>query len=559
MEKTKDQNKYLVWARDNKYYLFLFLVGVLFFLLRIPGLFQPYHQDEYKWAMAVGFEEFSSPSIPHPPLARFLYLVVSTLFGNDYLRLLPMVLSFATLCILFIFVKKYYNTLAAYFSAFLFAIIPYSVLGSLQIDIDGAVLPFFSLITIYAYMLALECNFKNRKHLFIISLGILGGFISKLSFIIIPITLCVHFIYHRYLVDFVINDKKKFIKKVFVGFLGLVIVIGIAFLLRNNLFIFRYVKNFTHFSGRNYFELFFLSAKALIYLSPLLAIGLILNLKEWKKVSLWYIFISVSILFYGVVFDFTHRTLDRYFMVMILPLIVIVSVSLSNIITSFKKKEIILAVAVGLLMTGIGYSVFSFPHEVLPLNPKSGFIQALTTLNLNILIPLSGGSGPLGFYTSLLGVLVFWIASLVATVFFFINKGGYKKSAAIVLITTSIVYSMFINIEYLRGDFYGSTQRTLHTLVEHIRINSDISKVITYNDSGAYELIQMKKYYKRFYADPAYVVSNKEKFDSFEGHYIIMDFPKINKESFYFKYLETCKIIFKTSDKKIDGYVFDCR
>lgn len=538
--------------RKKSIIIFLLLLTI-FFILRIPALNEPYHQDEYKWAMAVGFEESSSPSIPHPPLTRFLYLIVSTIFGNDNLRFMPLAASLLSLFIIFYIVKRYYSLTAAFLAALLFTVVPYSVLGSVQIDIDGAVLPMFSLITILGYLLSKETNFRDKRLNALIVFGMVGGFLSKLSFIIIPVTLAIHFLYERYSER--LKDN-KFVAKMALSALFVLLGLVLVVLPFKDVVFLRYIKNFTNILDRNFAELAFLSLKAVIYLSPMLLVVAIFALKDCRKLSLWYIFLLNSILFYAVIFDFTHRTLDRYWMILILPLTIIAAAVISKVLEDIRKKDVLLYILAAILTFVVAISIFNLPHEVIPLNPKANFILALTSLSWDILIPLSGGSGPLGFYVSLLGIAVFWSISAI-TCLFLLNQ-RFRRNAAIILISISSVYSLIIVNEYLNGSFYGKTSRVLAETLEYIEV-SEIPKVITYNDTGAYELLLMDKYHKRFYADPAFVESNREKFASFDGHYMMVDFPKINHESFYWQYFESCQKEFEVKDKQISGYIFLCK
>ena len=531
-----------------------FVFCALFLILRLPALHMPYHQDEYKWAMAVGFEDFFSASIPHPPLTRFLYLTLSLLIGNDYLRLMPIIVSLITLWILFSYANRFYSKRVAVIASTFFVLMPYSVLGSLQIDIDGAVLPLFTIITVYGYFLWKESGFKNLDKLAIVILGLLGGFLSKLSFVIVPVSLAVHWLYERYFADFKISEVVTFIRLRYLWFIALLGALPVLFWLSNHVFLFRYVKNFMHVGGRNYFELFFLTAKAIIYLSPVLVILPLIGIKKWKGVSFWYLFGIISILFYAVIFDFSHRTLDRYWAVMVLPLIMISSVYLSEFIKSISKKDCVILGVSTILITLSGMFIFGLKHLVLPLNPKADFIHALITLKWNILIPISGGSGPVGFYLSLLGIVFFWALTVIA----FVLLIKSRREGALAVLAIFLSYSLIVNAEYLFGYFYGSSTQVLNTLVGEVRDNKGVVKVMDYNDSGAYELIQMGKYYQRFYADPAFVESNKQKFDNFNGYFMVLDFPMIDKNSYYSQYLSNCKVEYQSSDKYIKGYIYNC-
>jgi hypothetical protein len=89
--------------------------------------------------------------------------------------------------------------------------------------------------------------------------------------------------------------------------------------------------------------------------------------------------------------------------------------------------------------------------------------------------------------------------------------------------------------------------------------NPDITEVITYNDIGGWELGECKKYFNRFYLNPKFNESNDVRFGAFSGHYVVVEMPPIGTEQKIMKYLETCKTVYQSQDKRINSRIFDCR
>jgi len=131
--------------------------------IRFVGLSQPYHQDEYKWAFIVDpAHNAGEAAIPHPPLAEWLYHLTGAHFGYDHLRLLPFFASFIFGILLFYIVRRVYGLRAASLALFFWAIDLYAVLASLQIDIDGVLLPIFTLCMLGGYELWKTEKFSAR-------------------------------------------------------------------------------------------------------------------------------------------------------------------------------------------------------------------------------------------------------------------------------------------------------------------------------------------------------------------------------------------------------------
>lgn len=167
----------------------------MFLVVRLPAVQQIYHQDEYKWAMQA--DPVFDYATPHPPLGKYTLRLTGNLLGFDNLRFAPLFFGFLGLALIYLIVKKLTNkTSTALMGALFFSINIYSVIASLQIDIDGAILPFFILLTYYAY---LQLNTDNKKFWWIIfGLGIVGGFLTKLSFIIFAGALIVDYLLTSY-------------------------------------------------------------------------------------------------------------------------------------------------------------------------------------------------------------------------------------------------------------------------------------------------------------------------------------------------------------------------
>src|SRR3989344_4452460 len=164
----------------NRWLLIIFAV---FIFIRFFGLGQIYHQDEYRWATIVN-PVFDESSGSHPPMNRIVLGLVGSVLGYDSLRVAPFIFSILNLWLIYLIsLRLSGNKRTALLAAGLFTINIYSIISNLQIDIDGAILPFFILLGYFAYLHILD---RQRKGFwfFIFSLSIIGGFLTKLSFLL---------------------------------------------------------------------------------------------------------------------------------------------------------------------------------------------------------------------------------------------------------------------------------------------------------------------------------------------------------------------------------------
>jgi len=540
----------------NNYWLWI-IFGV-FILTRFLGLGQIYHQDEYRWA-SIANPFFGNLVSPHPPLPEFLYKLSGRVLGFDYLRIVPFVFSFLNLILIYLVsLKVTRSKKIALIAAGLFTANIYSVIANLQIDIDGAILPFFILSGYYVYLRILEDG-KSKKWFILFCLAVAGGFLTKLSFLLFIGALIIDQavrIYHL---------KGKNLKLIFyrlwpwlAGFL----VLGVLFyyLYASNFGkIIDYAKHFNslNFSSRAYFDLILKIFKSFVWLSPLLALPFIYGLFKkdiFNKYRIWFIYLFLNLIFYLVLFDFSTLTVERYFMFWIVPSVFIGAQVIEDLLNkkTSRKNFYIIAVAFFILMS---YIVLSMPHEVMPLNPKTAYVARVQALDFSFLIPFTGGSGPPGFYFSAWFIILSWAAaaiSLIGLVYFKKRKDLFLA----LFIVFGFGYNLLFANEYLFGTFYGSVDYVSKETIEYVNSNDAIKKVITYYDIGAYYLQLSGKYSSRFYTSPARDYTSK--LQSHKEQYLIIDFPAIDKEGRYWPLISRCLLLKKFQDKKVESYVFDC-
>ncbi len=544
----------------NKYFNIFILLLVLFCFTRFLTVGQIYHQDEYRWAVIANpiFNNFSSP---HPPLTRYLLRFTGEIFGFDHLRVGILFFSFLNFFLLYAIIKKMTGKASvALLGLSFFVVSVYSAIANVQIDIDGATLPFWGLLMFYAYLHILKG--AGRKWWALLGFALIGGFLTKVSFVLFLAALVVDYFF------VLVSSEKLSLRSVMTRVLkvaGGLFLVGFAFyaLYASRLSnVIQYAEHFKSldFSSRAYADLAFKLMKSLVWLSPLLFFPVLAGL--WDKVILqkyrfWYLYLFFNLVFYLVLFDFSNLTIERYFMFAILPCIIIAAevaerwlkdMSLRN----HTKKIIFLGVVLVLVTAGI----LAMPHSALPLNPKSAYVDHIASLNFNFLLPLTGGSGPVGFYFSATYILFAWIVSGLCAAWLVFQRKG-KGYVLIVFLLIGFGYNALFLNEYIFGSVFGSVPRIAHQSVQYVESNPKITSIITYYDIGAYDLTVAKKYYSRFYTAPSRDYSKK--LTDFRGQYMIVDFPGIDKTSAYWKLIERCPLIKQFNDKQIHSYIFDCQ
>ena len=567
----------------KKEILFLVLVVVLFLTLRLPGLHLPYHLDETKYAVSVSVADHNTP---HPPVSKIILLATAKIFGRDNFRATPLIFSLANLFLLYYLVRFQFGRREARWSVLLFAIVFYNVLGSLTVDFDGAILPFWLLLSLISYFKWQTPNETARVRSVLLShtgqnesarkrqmawgglltVAVIFGFLTKLSFIIVAGALVLDWLIGR---SFGLSRRelRKYVLTV-LALPGLLIgsLWGIKFLWPS----FDLARTLSHatdyfkISGRAYLQILIQSAKALIYASPLLAVPLIfLKKTDWRRLSFFVVFLVLGLIFYLIIFDFSRAALDKYLVFIVVPLVVMSGVGLTNVFSSmestlFSRSQKVFFWGVASLFLGAIFLSQFVSHFAPALYPKEEWISRMIKLKWNFVFPFTGGSGPLGLYVSWLFMVLVWLASIFLALWAFLKR-PCRRPLTLVILLLGLLYNLVFAEEYLFGKINGSSRRLLAEAVDFIKQTPAIKSVITYNNFGQYELTKIGKYERRLLAAPKYEGGYVDVLKNFKGHYLVVDIPHLDPNSPYAKHFQTCRIIYEQNDRKISSTIYDCR
>jgi hypothetical protein len=301
--------------------------------------------------------------------------------------------------------------------------------------------------------------------------------------------------------------------------------------------------------------------KAVYYLSPLLIAPLFLIDRETLRkgrVFVWYA--ALGLVFYLGLFDFSQGALDKYLMFLIVPLAVLAAGPMSAIgerIAENGKARAALLIAAALAVAVLIFKLNWLPHDVVALYPKSEWFAHVAHLRWNILTPMNGGSGPMGFYVSFLFIAVSFLATIVAAIVARFMKRGAAFALALILFL-GIGYNLLFAEEYMFGQVNGSSATVLAQATDFLRGHPQIDHVLTYNDIGARELTELGRYDGRFYAAPQFEAGHREKFAKFAGYYMIVDIPHIYENGFYGQFFARCSALWSADSGRIRGSILSC-
>ena len=133
-----------------------------------------------------------------------------------------------------------------------------------------------------------------------------------------------------------------------------------------------------------------------------------------------------------------------------------------------------------------------------------------------------------------------------------------KKQAVLCILIFGLMYNAVFMEEYLFGGINGNTETLVKDAVAYIVADKNIKEVMVYNDNGGFQIHETGKYYRRIYAVPSYESVYKPIFDTYKGHILYVDIPRIDDESMYKKYFDSCRVIYSKSSKQITSKIYDC-
>lgn len=541
----------------------------VFVALRVFGVHLPYHQDEWKNVSASKTVAGAGSFFAHPPLMQMIFVAGNFIFGEDYMRVLPLLFSIVSLFLLYFVIRNRLGKKEALWSAVLFSICFYNILGSLSPDVDGAILPFLFLVAVFAYdkFLSVFGTRKSWKWLLLLFTALLAGFLIKLSFVLVVWAIFIDYLWGRH--------KNMGRREIILSVLG-IFGFGLAYvaLLYGIKFVYPafdmsimmgHAKQFTE-EGRSWMQIFVQGLKAIYYLSPLMIVPVFfINKDIFRKTRIFFIYLILGFIFYFVLFDFSRGALDKYIMFAIVPLSVICGSIFANIFSNsnlLKLKNINRFIVLGVILSGFLLFLNFTPHSIVPLYPKTEWFGKVVHFEWDFLNPFHGGSGPLGFYVSFLFIALSFIVSSVLGIMGLVKR-EWRIWVCAVLIAIGISYNLVFAEEFLFGKINGSAPKVLREAVYFIDNSPEIKNVLTYNDIGAYDLSKIKKYAGRIYATPQSEDGYRKKFaehiENNGGYFLVVDIPHINPKSFYGEFFAKCKVEFEAQDRKIDTKVYDCK
>jgi hypothetical protein len=411
------------------------IIILIFFvmILGIIGLDQIPAGDVKRWvggAIQGGFFNEDTMAFPLQHWSVQGLMLISgrnpqTVFLNS------LIIATITILVLFYFTKEFFGEKVANWTIVIASLSYWRFWGSLSVDTDGNLLSLLTLLSFYCFLKYYEESEKMQNWFskWLIFTGICLGllFLTKISAILIILTMVLYDIIKRYILIKKIKNKAK-IRSVIYGFLKLwcilfLVSVGIfsifpliSYINQDSFFIEAISRNAGMIEPRpvELLSRLIQYSQDLFIITPLFLLSLVPLFKNKKKEHEWLLIIYgiTVILFYILFRTGPNRNLFKYYIIL-LPYLSIYSAKFIS--RYINKKSQLNMIAIGSILSFVVFMFFNIPilGKYLDYNPNSNFIDAIFSLNLSIFVPFINTSTLSGFYINLIIIAFVFLSSLV--------------------------------------------------------------------------------------------------------------------------------------------------
>lgn len=567
--------------RIHSYFLLLIAIGIF---LRVWSLNEPLSGDDGLLtiiAQEKGF--FGSDVNRHPPLGNVFLILTTTLFGltNWSFKLPAFIFSVATIILVYLFSKKYYDKNTALWAVFFLTFSAWHIFGSAVNMASEGVVSFFLLLASYFFL-----DYARRPHwAYAFFIGVFIG----VAILVKDVAVLLFGIFGLFMILNKVPLREIVTKFFWMGLgaslcVALLVITDYAF---NNLsftqafvqdiFFDRIVYRIGYVEPQPIYYIYSIF-KMLVWSAPLFILFFLLwffqkNEATWKQSivskSKWcdFCFLFIAVVWVFFIF-YINPVFDKSrYLLITAPFFSIIAGRYCSQFSWPKKHFYILA-----LLTLLFFSLLLIANaerNMISYDQQEKISENIKTLALNFDVGLIFETGNPGI---VLNIRTFLIAQLLAGIFailfyvFFTFKMTMRYAQVFLILFLSIAlgYNVFLAGELV----FHITSPNYGIAIEGIKayaLSHDLAQpmYIVKDPSMIYHL---KEKYDTFYNIDT-IQNSHEKILQVQqliqeqgGTVLLVDIPFINKEGELWQFInQQCKEEFVVEDKGINiGYVFTC-
>lgn len=543
----------MILMKNDVKFVFLVVVVLVSIIIRLPGLSLLPVDDEAAWVIAMDKEVLDYEAIPHPPFSVLVYSLFVNVLGHDYcyLRFTALIFGILTLIMTYCLAKEVYGLGVARVSAVIMAILFYSILASLQIDMDGSILCFLTVSTLYAYFVYLE---SNRRRWLIVSSVFFGlSLLTKYTAILIVLIVFVYMLLSK-------RDKLVSVLPFVVIGGAMALVFPVVSYVSGNWGIF---TNTLSWGGENVaghgMGLLKSSVKHVYrivqYGTPLLLLFPLISFarRRKKEENLLYVWVAVYFLFYT--FVVSGGNISRYFMIVIPPLVILSARGFLLLFGQLRMRDLLSIVGVALVLFGVICLQNGGAQIIEPFTLDR---QNFNVISQNADIWYYSTSGPL-FRVSSFSFIFVLVGSVLLVVLCSFAK-GHERKFWIVFVALCLAFNMFLVEEFLFHKYSPDYNEVMRDMMTYYDVNNLEGPLYSVNEDFAYFLTN-GTYYDLESRDA------RSSLGEIGGTAVLLNLPKImslDDDSYIGDLVisavdERCELLKVFYVGKYDaGYIYDC-
>lgn len=471
----------MILMKNDVKFVFLVVIVLVSIILRLPGLPLVPVDDEAAWVIAMDKEVLDYGAIPHPPFSVLVYSLFVNVLGHDYcyLRFTALVFGILTIIVAYCLAKEIYGAGVARVSAVMMAISFYSILASLQIDMDGSILSFLTVSTLYAYFIYLK---SNRRRWLVASSVFFGlSLLTKYSAVLIVLIVFVYMLLSK-------RDKLASVLPFVVIGGAMALLFPVVSYVSGNWGIF---TNTLSWGSENVagHDMGILKSsvkhvyRIVQYGTPLLLLFPLISFarRRKKEENLLYAWVAVYFLFYT--FVVSGGNISRYFMIIIPPLVILSARAFLILFDQLRMRDLLSIVGVALVLFGVICLQNGGAQTIEPFTLDR---QNFNVISQNADIWYYSTSGPL-FRVSSFSFIFVLVGSALLVVLCSFAK-GHERKLWIVFVALSLAFNMFLVEEFLFHGYSPDYNDVMRDMISYYDENNLEGPLYSVNEDFAYFL-----------------------------------------------------------------------
>ncbi len=525
--------------------------------LRLFSITDALYQDEAAWGYAIKtFDSYAgiTTNIPHPPIGIWAFQLINWPFATSAfsMRLTPFIFGIINILLVYKIAKDFFSKQAGFFAALLMLFSFWHYIASLQVDMEGSILTFLFIITLWAYLIYEKTG--QKKYLWLTALLFGLAMLTKMTGVLLLVIITLYsLLRHRGIV--------RTIKEVIpIGAAGGVFFAGWALWAYADapaLFasVFGHAAGSVFGEGNSIISLLPI-VYALLWGTPLLILPFAYSFFQRKKqYLLFYLWFFVTLGFYLFVGKEYVATYDRYLMVTIPALAIAGGDTISQI--PWGKKDFwlggVLLAAGTVLFGALNLAAEQIPHSI------PSFFSRAISLNWNFLLPISSSTGPeIGI--SFLSIALSFILALLLLLVHYRTK---VQQFFIAFAAISLALNLFMIAEVISPLTQADISEAMFAVFAYAQQNNLPKPYIT------------NMHATTFYADVPYEENDNNTINYLHGRafiqervdwairekgtILVVDYPILDKQGPAWQEFARCSLIQTILSKGFKaGYIFRC-